>query len=560
MPVPPVIGRWLREANDRLGTRLIAAAPTEVEETIRIEGLPTRVKFNSGTMLGRIEAPQSVLGEMEPGLVSDLVHTTFMLNPTLWAVLIHLNSADVTSLLAGILPHVPKPKDKAKGKEPTSRAQEDVVYWIGEDADDCVVFASTKPSPSEMTRRAFGSAPIGHKERVLPASKTDTFPVRSLATNSGLAFADPVEGITTPSHMAGKIVALPRQCPLLWVGMGDPPMVGVSASEFTFNEDPSKLDGAAHLLWKGVVPMEMLDKVMEALGTRPCDTWDPVFNDFPGVHRGPDSGNRMMFALRLPHVDVGGSGVGYHECEALMSFTNHVVGLFNNTWSGDHKVYQAAAIGAKGREMQSYHRDMMKVPDGKRVVSVFAALDEDEDSVDGTDTVFLPHSRDVLPRPWDPIPIPLRRGDLFVLYSDLVHAGGCTPLSKPASWWRRVLFLSIATVPVTYSYTVGIHVPFWGLEESRVDGPERCTISGCRRKAAKDCFSCGMPRLCATHEGELCPACSRFSFGSKASAAASAPGAGVSSRGHLLASRPDLHTAPCLAPPASTPSQHFSTR
>ena len=62
MPVPPVIGRWLHEANDRLGTRLIAAAPTEVEETIRIDGLPTRVKFNPGTTLGRIEAPRSVLG------------------------------------------------------------------------------------------------------------------------------------------------------------------------------------------------------------------------------------------------------------------------------------------------------------------------------------------------------------------------------------------------------------------------------------------------------------------------------------------------------------------
>ena len=130
MPVPPVIGRWLREANDRLGTRLIAAAPTEVTETIRIHGLPTRVKFNPGTTLGRIEALRSVLGDMEPGLVSDLVHTSFMLNPTLRAVLIHLNSADVTSLLAGILPHVPKRMDKVKGKEPTGRAQEDVVYWL----------------------------------------------------------------------------------------------------------------------------------------------------------------------------------------------------------------------------------------------------------------------------------------------------------------------------------------------------------------------------------------------------------------------------------------------
>ena len=34
-----------------------------------------------------------------------------------------------------------------------------------------------------------------------------------------------------------------------------------------------------------------------------------------------------------------------------MSFTNFVLGLFNNTWSGGHKAYQARAIGAKGREM-----------------------------------------------------------------------------------------------------------------------------------------------------------------------------------------------------------------
>ena len=238
-----------------------------------------------------------------------------------------------------------------------------------------------------------------------------------------------------------------------------------------------------------------------------------------------------------------------------MSFTNLVLGFFSNTWSGDHEAYQAAAIVAKGREMQSYHRDMMKVPDGKRVVSVFAALDEDLYSVDGTDTVFLPHTREGLPYPWDPIPIPLRRGALFVLYTDLVHMGGCTPLSKPASWWRRVPFLGIATIPVTYSYTVGVCVPFWGLEEScDVDGPECCTISGCWRQATKDCFSCGMPRPSATHEGELCPVCSQDSVGSKASAAASAPQAlgfpvGVTCLLPNLTSTLHLALHPLPAPP-----------
>ena len=117
-----------------------------------------------------------------------------------------------------------------------------------------------------------------------------------------------------------------------------------------------------------------------------------------------------------------------------MSFKKFVLGLFNNTSSGDHKAYQAATIGAKGREMKSYHRDMMKVPDGQTVVSVFVGLDEGLYSLDGTDTAFLPHRCEGLPHPWDPIPILLRRGEFFVLYSDLVHAGGSAPLSKPESW------------------------------------------------------------------------------------------------------------------------------
>ena len=163
-------------------------------------------------------------------------------------------------------------------------------------------------------------------------------------------------GITTPSHMARKIVAAPEQFPFPWVGVGNPATVGSLRSQFTFNEDRSKLDGTAHLLWKRFVPMEMLDKVVEALETGPYDTWDSVYNDFLAVHRGPDWGNRRMFALLLPHVAVEGSSVGYNECQALLSFTNFVLSLFNNTWSGDHKAYPAATVGATGREMQCYHR------------------------------------------------------------------------------------------------------------------------------------------------------------------------------------------------------------
>ena len=265
----------------------------------------------------------------------------------------------------------------------------------------------------------------------------------------------------------------------------------------------------------------MVDKVLEALETASCETWDSIFNAFSGVHPRADSGNRTMFALRLPHVDFARSGLGYHECEALMSFTSFILRLLNNRSSRAYKASEAAAIRAQGREMQSHHGDVMKVSDGKRVVSVYTALDEDLYSVDGTDTVFLP--QEFAPS-LGPYCHSARRGDLFVFCMDSVHAGGCIPLSKPESWWRRTLLLGIATIPVRCSYTVGAGIRFGGLEDGRnVDGRAPDTISGFRKKATKGCFRCGVPRLCVTYEGELCLACWQVCVGSMASAAASAP-------------------------------------
>ena len=106
-----------------------------------------------------------------------------------------------------------------------------------------------------------------------------------------------------------------------------------------------------------------------------------------------------MYALRLPHVDAKQTGLFTHECDPLLSFATFVGGLFSTTWSGDHQAYQVANMGAKGRALQSFQRDMMKIPDGKRAVSVFATLNEELCNADGTKSVFLPHSRNGLPHP-----------------------------------------------------------------------------------------------------------------------------------------------------------------
>ena len=106
------------------------------------------------------------------------------------------------------------------------------------------------------------------------------------------------------------------------------------------------------------------------------------------------------------------------------------------------------------------------------------------------------------------------------------------------------------------------------MEESRnVDGPEHCTILACPKKATKDCFICGVLRLCATHEAELSSACSQLSVGSKVSAAASAPqamGFQVGVTCSLPAVTTTRHVAlhPLLAPPPNPfrPDEHCNVR
>ena len=67
--------------------------------------------FNVIKTIGCIEAPRNVLGELQPSLVIDFVHTTFTMNPIVRPLLHHSNMVDITTILAGLLPHMAKSKD-----------------------------------------------------------------------------------------------------------------------------------------------------------------------------------------------------------------------------------------------------------------------------------------------------------------------------------------------------------------------------------------------------------------------------------------------------------------
>ena len=108
MSISPTIDHWLVSAKECVGARTISPSQGDKEDTAEIFTLPTRVTFQPGTTAGRIVANCSVLIDLQPGIVSDFLLSVFQTNPTLKAVVLKLNNADVEKIGARVGPYVPK--------------------------------------------------------------------------------------------------------------------------------------------------------------------------------------------------------------------------------------------------------------------------------------------------------------------------------------------------------------------------------------------------------------------------------------------------------------------
>ena len=233
-------------------------------------------------------------------------------------------------------------------------------------------------------------------------------------------------------------MSIPLQCPLPWLGDGDPVVIGQPAARFVCNTDPCELDEYGYRFFDKAIPLEMLDRVVAEVDTFPMDQWDPIFQQYPDVHRGHDAGDRRILSARLPATrgNIQYSDITYHDLPTTTDLSNFILEIVNKALDCKHVLYNSAHVATQGHERQSVHRNMHKILGGLCALTVFYAENYDLNANDGTDTIVLPGSRAGLPHPWDPVPIDLRRWNFFVLYSDLIHAGGVVPLSLPADSWR----------------------------------------------------------------------------------------------------------------------------
>ena len=67
--------------------------------------------------------------------------------------------------------------------------------------------------------------------------------------------------------------------------------------------------------------------------------------------------------------------------------------------------------------------------------------------------------------------------------------------------------------PVTYQFTVGLHVPFWAQPDQQgttLNTKPRCSMERCPKQPTTTCFVCNLSPLCKDHSALLSPGCDQL--------------------------------------------------
>ena len=137
-----------------------------------------------------------------------------------------------------------------------------------------------------------------------------------------------------PAHASGTIVSISLQCPLPWLGGGEPKVIGEPTPRFVRNTDHSELDEYWYSFFDKAIPLEMLDRAVAEVDTLPMDHRDPLFSQYPGVHSGPDAGDRRILSAQLPGTrgDIQCSEIMYQDLPTTMDLSNLIRRMFTRHW------------------------------------------------------------------------------------------------------------------------------------------------------------------------------------------------------------------------------------
>ena len=118
-----------------------------------------------------------------------------------------------------------------------------------------------------------------------------------------------------------------------------------------------------------------------------------------------------------------------------------------------------AYVRVRGQNVQWPHRDLRRsrMSENEKVYSTFLAVNVD--TPPPYSGYFVLNSTTGLPDPWVEVPLLKTRGDMTVIPSTCIHAGGANPPVEGGPRWRYVAFAGLGTHRQNYDATCPVMTP-----------------------------------------------------------------------------------------------------
>ena len=292
-------------------------------------------------------------------------------------------------------------------------------------------------------------------------------PVYSLHSGHPQAWVEDLPGTTTPTkYTMGTILTLPLQSGSCLLGSAQPSTAVVLTRAPIVNKAKEKLLESEHWFALGLVASFMGDLRTE-FGALEHKLRKNIFNSTMPTYARPEDGLARQLIYGIPPPPRGLVRTQFPGVEtalpALMRWAAYVRQQVDEATKLTHMVTATGYIIANTHDVQFPHRDFSPdfLPSGQFAWSAFSPVTLDADIVDGTESAFVYGSTRCTPDP-------MRRNDLWIIHSMLVHWGGGGAIPKALdlpspgdmdALLRVVAFAGLSTVPVDFNVTGPVPPP-----------------------------------------------------------------------------------------------------
>ena len=320
---------------------------------------------------------------------------------------------------------------KVLDKEFTTTVNKTQKLWVAP-LHGAVQFSVQKPKPRDFQEEQWCPQQCVQQLRYVRSTDCEErVPVYSVHSRQPQAWLEDLPGATTPTkYTTETILALPLQRGPCLLGSDEPRTAIVLPPAPMVNQVKEKLLEFEHWFAQGGVASFTADLRSE-FGGLDHKLRKNIFNSTMPTYARLEDGAARQVVYGVPPPPPPGlvrtqfPGVE-HPLPALLRWAAHVRHQVDEATQLRHMVTAMAYIIANTHDPQFPHRDFPPdfLPSGQFAWSAFSPVTMDLDVLDGTESTFVYGSTRCTPDPWHEVRMGMRRNDLWIIHSLLVHWGG----------------------------------------------------------------------------------------------------------------------------------------